>query len=131
MNPRVLTGLALAGAVGSFVACGGSGSSSTPTQPTNPVSTTTITITASGTNPKNIQVPVGSQVTFVNSDSRVHEMTSDPHPEHTDCTELNQVGLLSPGQQRQSGNLVRLRNCGYHDHSNPGTASLTGTITIQ
>ena len=35
---------------------------------------------------------------FVNNDSRSHEMFSDPHPEHTDCPEINQVGFLSPGQ---------------------------------
>jgi hypothetical protein len=70
-------------------------------------------------------------VTFTNNDSRVHEMDSDPHPEHTDCVELNQVGFLNPGQSRQSGNLNTARRCGFHDHGNPDNAGLKGTITIQ
>jgi len=76
-------------------------------------------------------VPNGSRVLFVNSDVRPHDMTSDPHPTHEDCAELNQVGFLSPGQRRESGNLVVSRRCGFHDHENPGTEALQGTITIQ
>lgn len=110
-----------------LVACGGSKS---PTNPT-PTATNTITLTAAGASPKNIQIAVGTRVLFVNSDSRSHTMNSDPHPEHTDCPELNQVGFLSPGQSRETGNLVVARNCGFHDHDNPATASLQGTITIK
>jgi hypothetical protein len=76
-------------------------------------------------------VPNGSRVVFVNSDSRTHNMTSDPHPTHEDCPELNQVGFLNPGQRRESGNLVVSRTCGFHDHDNPGTLTLQGAITIQ
>ena len=47
-------------------------------------------------------------------------MNSDPHPEHTDCPELNQIGFLNPGQSRQSGNLNTARRCGLHDHERPG-----------
>ena len=73
----------------------------------------------------------GAQVTFINNDSRPHEMFSDPHPEHTDCPEINQVGHLEPGQSRQTGNLVTIRTCGYHDHINFEIKSLQGTITIR
>ena len=115
-----------------LTACGGGGGS-TPTSPstTPPVTTNTITITAQGASPRNIQITAGTRVTFVNSDSRAHNMTSDPHPEHTTCPELNQIGLLTPGQTRESGNLNTARTCGFHDHDNPGTTSLTGTITIR
>ena len=59
-------------------------------------------------------------------------MTSDPHPEHTDCPELNQVGHLEPGQQRDSGNLNvnTVRRCGFHDHINDTNRALQGAITI-
>ena len=63
-------------------ACG-SGNSGMPPSP--PAAGSTITITSSGVSPKNLLVSPGTQVTFVNSDSRNHEMTSDPHPEHTDA----------------------------------------------
>jgi hypothetical protein len=61
-------------------------------------------------------VALGSQVTFVNNDVQIHDMLSDPHPEHTDCPELNQVGSLAPRQSKQSGNLNTAKTCGYHDH---------------
>jgi len=70
-------------------------------------------------------------VTFINNDSRQHEMDSDPHPEHTDCPPINSVGVLAPGQSRQTGNLNVVRVCGFHDHMNDANQSLRGTITIQ
>ena len=73
----------------------------------------------------------GSQVTFVNSDSRPHEIRSDPHPNHTDCPEINLVGLIQPGNNRQTGNLPTARTCGFHDHGDPDNSSPRGTITIQ
>jgi plastocyanin len=129
---RFLGGVAAALLMGAALACGGGSPSASPTAPsTTPVSTNTITITSGGVTPKDITVAAGSQVTFVNSDTHNHEMASDPHPEHTDCPEINQVGLLSPGQSRQSGNLNTKRICGYHDHQNPDNKAWQGTITIQ
>jgi hypothetical protein len=81
--------------------------------------------------PQALTVARGSQVTFINNDAIVHEIDSDPHPEHTDCVEINQVDFLNPGQSRQTGNLNIARRCGFHDHQNPGSAALKGTITIQ
>jgi plastocyanin len=95
------------------------------------VATTTITITASGVSPKVISVPVGSRVTFVNNDRTAHDMSSDPHPEHTNCPEINQVGFLTNGQSRQTGNLNTPRTCGYHDHNQPSNRALEGQIIIQ
>ena len=76
-------------------------------------------------------VQAGTRVTFVNNDTRVHEMDSDPHPEHTDCPDINQVDLLSPGQTKLTGNLNTVRTCGYHDHLNNTNNSLRGSIVIQ
>jgi plastocyanin len=90
----------------------------------------TITITASGVSPQNVTVTPGSRVTFVNNDSRPHDMNSDPHPEHTDCRELN-VGFLQAGQSGTSQNLNTVRTCGFHDHNQPDVASLKGTVRIQ
>lgn len=126
---RVVADMSVAAAITiALSSCGGS----TPTQPDPPpVDTTTITITASGANPRNIQVAAGSRVRFVNNDTRPHDITSLPHPEHTDCPEINQVGVLTPGQTRETGNLVTVRTCGYHDHDLPNNASLTGQIVIR
>jgi len=81
--------------------------------------------------PSEITVPAGSRVLFINNHSRPHQMASDPHPEHDQCPEINQVGLLSPGQRRETGNLVTVRTCGVHDHDDPDNASLKGRIIIR
>ena len=109
--------------------CGGYSSPSPTPSPNNPFR---VTISSSGAvSPVELVVPPGTRVLFVNNDSRRHDMTSDPHPEHTDCPELNQVGLLTNGQSRESGNLVAVRTCGYHDHENPDNAALRGRIVVR
>ena len=81
--------------------------------------------------PQAMTVARGTRITVINNDTRAHEFNSDPHPEHTDCTELNVVGHLEPGQQRESGNLNVARRCGFHDHINESNRALQGAITIQ
>ncbi len=116
-----------------MAACGGG---SSPTGPSNSGGNTTepsatITITASGASPTKVTIPSGGRVLYINNDSAAHWVASDPHPSHEDCPELNTVGVLQPGERRTSGNLVTTRACGFHDHDNPGTRALQGTITIQ
>ena len=107
--------------------CGGS-----PSSPSGGGSSATITITSAGVSTTAVTVSQGSRVLFVNNDARSHNMTSDPHPEHTDCPEINAVGLLQPGQSRETGNLNTVRTCGFHDHDDPPPAGAkwTGSITI-
>jgi plastocyanin len=128
---HILCATATAGLMAIALACGSSSSTSTSPTSTTPTSTTTITIANNAVSPSAIVVTRGAQVTFVNADSRTHEMYYDPHPDHTDCPEINQVGFLNPGQSRQTGNLNTVRTCGFHDHGSPDTNSLKGTITIQ
>jgi plastocyanin len=106
--------------------CGG-GSPATPSNP--PANPYTFTLTAAGVSPKELTVPAGSRVRFVNSDSRRHEMACDPHPEHDDpeCSAIN-IGALDPGQSRETGNLVFTRTCGFHDHDNPPPTQAQGNI---
>jgi plastocyanin len=129
----LLTLLLLAACGGSSSNGGGSGNPNTPTPPNNtpPVATTTITITSAGVNPQRITVAAGSRVTFVNSDSSTHEMNSDPHPTHGDCPAIDDIGFLTPGQTKQTGNLTVVRTCGYHDHNRPDVTSLQGQIIVQ
>lgn len=91
----------------------------------------TITITSAGTSPKVIQVEVGSRVTFVNSDSRSHEIRSDPHPLHTDCEQLNEVGVIPPAGSAQTGTFLSARTCGFHDHNEYTNTALMGRIVIK
>jgi plastocyanin len=106
--------------------CGG-GSPSVP-----PIPTTTITINGNGrVTPADIQIARGSRVTFVNQHGSPHDMTSDPHPTHVNCPEINQVGNLFSGQSRQTGAFNTARRCGFHDHGEPTNDGLQGSITIQ
>jgi plastocyanin len=109
--------------------CGGS-STAPSSAPVPPVASNTITITSSGVSPKNVQIAVGSRVLFINNDSRSHNMQSDPHPEHTDCPELETVGFLSPGQSHETKNFVTARTCGFHDHDDFSQQNLQGSIVI-
>jgi len=130
----MIAGGAVAAAFAIAAACGGGSSNNTTgptggcTPSTNP---NTFVIQNNQVCPQTLTVAVGSQVTMINNDSNVHEMDSDPHPEHTDCPPLNQIDFLNPGQSRSSGNLTTARRCGFHDHSRPDVAALKGTITIQ
>jgi len=134
-NLRIwVAGAAVAAGLALAAACGGS-SSSNPTGPTGTCTPSTnpntIVIQNGQVCPKTLTVARGSQVTMINNDSRTHEMDSDPHPEHTQCPEINQIDLLNPGQSRASGNLNTARTCGFHDHQAPDNAALKGTITVQ
>jgi plastocyanin len=128
----VAAALAVAAACGG----GGGGGGSTPAAPSAPGGTgtgtgaTTIRITASGVEPKQLRISVGERVTFVNEDTRSHEMMSDPHPLHTGCPEINQIGDLAPGQSRTTGTFSATRNCGFHDNRQDGVASLRGNIIV-
>ena len=105
--------------------CGGG-----PTTPSGD-GTPTITITASGVTPTQVTVHVGDRVTFLNSDIRIHAMSSDPITVHTDCPAINDVGLLNPGQSRSTGVFDVARVCGFHDHTNELDPTWHGTIVVQ
>jgi len=141
MTKAVWAGMAAAVFVtATAVACGG-GSSSTPTSPTTGGGTSgggttgdtaTITIGSDGrVTPSSVTINRGGRVTFVNNHNRAHDMSSDPHPEHTDCPPMAQVGFLSTGQSRTSGNFTTARTCGFHDHNEENNPNLKGTIVIQ
>jgi plastocyanin len=92
----------------------------------------TITIgTTSAVSPTTVTISVGQSVTFTNNDTRSHDMESDPHPAHTDCPSIGNVGLLQPGQSKTTFGFASAGSCGYHDHNNSGSASLKGRIVIQ
>jgi plastocyanin len=137
---RTITTLGAATLLMIAAACGGGGSSSsgggggTPTTPSPtpaPGGSATITITANGVSPRSVTIAAGQRVTFVNNDSRAHDMASDPHPAHTTCPAINDVGFLQPNQSRTTGNLTTARTCGYHDHNRDTDTSLQGSIVIQ
>jgi plastocyanin len=141
MRKRTLAMVVVAaGAAALIGACGGSDAGPSPSGGGGnnsgggggtPTATNTITITSGGVSPKGITIARGTQVTFVNNDSAPHEMNSNPHPNHGDCPEIDQIGFLAAGQSKLTGNFVSPGTCGYHDHQRDTVAALQGTITIQ
>jgi plastocyanin len=123
-------------AAGAFTAgaCG-SGSLNTPSTPAPtatppPGGAVTVTIVGGVVSPKQVEINVGQRVAFVNNDTVAHEIASNPHPIHTDCPPINEVGGLAPATARLTGVFTIARTCGYHDHGLPDNASLQGTIII-
>jgi plastocyanin len=135
---RLLGTLAVSSMVAA-AACGGG--SSSPTGGTTVISASTgstgpsgatVTITAAGVSPSQVSVTIGQSVTFINNDTRPHEMASDPHPTHGTCPSIeNGIGTLNANQTKLTQGFANAGTCGYHDHLNSGTASLQGQIVIR
>ena len=130
--PLLLVTVALAGLT---AACGYSSSTTTTTPPTAPtpppsLDPLTVRLAATGAEPRQLVVAVGAQVTFVNNDSRPHDIAGGPDPTTPDCREIDAVGFLMPGQSRQTAPLPVARTCDYHDHNDHG-ALFTGQLVIR
>ena len=91
----------------------------------------TITVGAAGVVPREIRIKRFDHVTFINNDTRVHNMVSDPINVHTQCPEVNRVGLLQPGESRDTFDLDLTGVCGFHDHLNQSDATLKGRIIVE
>jgi hypothetical protein len=128
---------ALVGALLLTIACGGNGDSpAAPSAPPGQPGQPTITLGPQGANPRQLRIETGQRVLFVNNDTRPREPASNPHPDHFDCPPINEVGILNPGQSRQTGTLTRVGTCGFHDHLTDNTdpnfrgVILVGTDTV-
>ena len=125
----------------SAAGCGG-GTSDTPTQPspqptggTPPAGggtpSTTVTVASAGLSPLSITVPVGSRVTFTNTDNRPHDFAGGPDPSHPECPEINVAGFVAAGQSRDTGVFTTARICRYHDHTYIGVPAFEGRIIVE
>jgi plastocyanin len=126
-------------ALGLMAACGGS-SPNSPSGVTvivrdggaGGVNGVTVTITAAGVTLRNANVPVGQTVTFINNDSRSHQIASDPHPQHGSCPSIEAgLGTIGAGQTKVTHMFANTGTCGYHDHLDDSNPNLKGTITVQ
>jgi plastocyanin len=120
-----------------FVACGGGGGGNGgPTGPgtgggsPGPIGAT-ITIANGQVSPASVTISVGQSVNFVNNDGTVRNVSSDPHPIHTDCPAINAVGNISNGQSRPTNALTTARVCGFHNHDFPDDNRLKGSIDVR
>ena len=102
---------------------------SNPSAPTD--AEATITISSTGISPTEVRIDAWSQVKFVNNDSEPHSIVSDPVDVHSQCPQLNQVGILQPGDSRISGTLNLSGTCGFHDHLNKTSDVWRGRIIVK
>lgn len=91
----------------------------------------TVAITATGMTPLEISVNVGERVTFVNTDSRAHDVAGGKDPSTPECPEITMVGFLTPGRRADTGVFTRPQTCEYHDHMMMGVPAFQGRIIIR
>jgi hypothetical protein len=89
----------------------------------------TVWLTPTGPEPPSVTINVGGRVTFVNADTRPHEIVSDPYLRHEECPPINRVGFLVAGAERESAVFEGVRSCGFHDHLDP--SGVTGRIEVR
>jgi len=107
-------------------------SASTNTNPSKDItndqahSAATITYTDGGFSPSSSTIKSGGQLTVKNDSSDLLQFDSDPHPNHTDDTELN-IGIIQPGSSKTI-TVNKSGEHGYHNHLNP---SQIGSLTVE
>ena len=137
---RVVSHAAVAGLLATAMACGGGNGGGNPTGPSGPVVASTgsvgaigatITIANGSVSPGSVTISTGQSVRFVNNDGRSRDMSSDPHPAHTNCPSFTNVGLITNGQTKDSFGFAGAGSCTFHDHNDPDNNAVKGRITIQ
>jgi plastocyanin len=138
----MVAGAIALGALAAAAACGSGGGGSTggpssvtvisrSTGGTGPIGAT-ITMNSSGLSPSSVTITSGQSVTFMNNDSRSHEIASDPHPQHGSCPSIEAgLGTLTPGQSRSTQGFANAGRCTFHDHLDDANRNFQGTINIQ
>ncbi|MBI2590509.1 MAG: cupredoxin domain-containing protein [Candidatus Blackburnbacteria bacterium] len=90
------------------------------------VNTQTVEIGANGYSPSSVTIKKGTKVTWKNEGSKMANVSSDPHPQHTSYAPLN----LGNIQDQKSASLVfnETGTFNYHNHLQP---SQKGSIIVQ
>jgi len=94
--------------------------------PIAPVSSNSINITSSGFSPSLISVSAGEIVTFQNSDSKSHEVASDPYPKDDILPDFHS-GTLYKNETYQYA-FTQTGTFGYHLEDNP---SIKGKVIVE
>lgn len=86
-----------------------------------------ITITSQGFDPQTLLIKKGTRVTWINQDTSLHQLSSDPHPLHSSLPSLSSSALQK--NQSYSFTFDSTGNFTYHDEKNP--LKLKGTVVVQ
>jgi hypothetical protein len=74
--------------------------------------------------PFQLQIPVRARVRFVNAGIFARQIGSA-------CPEIEAVGLLRPGNSRETGIFASTKTCSYLDRLNPAQVLFQGTIIVR
>jgi hypothetical protein len=89
-----------------------------------------IVYTTAGVVPNALTVDGGQAISIFNNDLVPHRFSSNPHPVHDDCPEIN-AAALNPGESATVTVGPGPKTCGFHDHFDPFNSALQGTLTVQ
>lgn len=87
------------------------------------------TITAAGVSPLVLHVWTTRTAVFVNGDTQAHAIFADPHPAHSECQGMLNIGKIKPGERREIPNLP-IDGCFYHDDNDPANKAFQGVVVI-
>ncbi len=108
-----------------------SGSSQNQTQPSAEAKdAVTITFTDSGFSPSTVTVKSGGKITWTNNSQSAIQVASNPHPTHTDNSELTNGGytLAVAAGASVTVTVTKTGSWGYHNHLAP---SVGGTVVVK
>ena len=102
-------------------------SSVRPSPEPTPLVDPVVTIAANGVTPQALHIAGDTGITFVNRDTRGHDLRSDPHPAHTECALMN-LGAVEAGQSKVTAKIVSGQGCGYHAEGDPSSRAFQGFV---
>lgn len=97
-----------------------------PSSPAASTSATIVSVNNNGFSPQSVTVKVGGLVTWTNTDSTVHNVSSANHPTHLIYPTLN-LGEIKPGTS-VSLTFPTAGTYKYHNHIYP---KLFGTVVVE
>lgn len=89
-----------------------------------------VTITSAGAGPRELHIFARDVATFVNDDTRPHEMRNDQAASRDARCSTVGVGLLAPGESRKAELQPSGVPCFYRDEREPGNAALQGYVLV-
>lgn len=87
-----------------------------------------VEITKDGFLPATITIPKGTKVTWINKDTVVHRVASNPHPVHDGLKGLDSKDIIGIQGGTYSYSFDTPGTYTYHDHLNPTT---NGTVVVE
>jgi hypothetical protein len=110
-----------------LVGCTAGPSGVRPSPNPTPLVEPVVTITSSGLVPQALHIVGDTGISFVNRDTRAHDLRSDPHPAHTECALMN-LGEVAVGETRVTARITPGQGCGYHSESDPASRAFQGFV---